>query len=284
MKQLLHIAAVLALSLASTAHATSEVTATLSNFQLTTTGTVTPYSSEFFRGFEPGTMLAYGQTETRDAQVDAKGSMQWVNTQNQRKFTIIDGTKGETQASWDPAPSSSLNSGTTTAHAHVNDDFSMVATVSTGADGGYAFASAVLIQTFWLEANSSITATWNASIVGSNAGDTFALSSWDHATGMAGAYVSAPGGGVDSRTWVTNDDHSALAGFSFEKNETGRTLTFTTSDKPSYVFLRVETIASSSDFSGATLAVPEPETWTLLLIGLSLVGASTRRRRRRQSH
>lgn len=280
----LRIAALLALSLAGTAHATSQVTTTLSNFQLTTTGTVTPYASEFLPGHPPGTMLASSETSSGVAQVDAGGTMRWVNRQEQSIFTIIDGTKGETPASWDHAPASSTASGTATAHAQVNDDLSMVATVSTGTDGGYASAAAAWVQSFMLEANSSITATWNVSIVGNNVADTFALSTGDHAHGIAGAFTSAPAN-LDSRTWMFSDDYSALEGFSFVKDETARTLTFRTGNVASWVFMRVEAIASTTDFVGQSLPVPvpdvpEPETWAMALIGLVLMGVRSRRHQR----
>lgn len=281
MKHHLRIAALLALSLAGTAHATSQVTATLSNFQVTTTGTVTPYAWAFVSGHESGTMLASSETSSGVAQVDAGGVMRWVDRQEQSIFTIIDATKGETPDSWDQAPASSTTSGTATAHARVNNDLSIVATVSTGTDGGYASATASWVQSFILEANSSFTATWNVSIVGNNVADTFALSMGDHAHGIAGAFTNAPAN-LDSRTWVFSDDYSALEGISFAKDETARTLTLTTGNVASWIFMRVEAIASTTDFVGQSLPVPvpdvpEPETWAMALIGLALLGAHARR-------
>ena len=132
-------------------------------------------------------MQAYGRTETGVPLVLASGALSWRYEQYENNQTIIDATQGETPASWASAPASSLSSGATHAQAHVNQDLSLVASVSTGAGGGYAGATAGFTQSFWLDANSSITLTWDTYLTGSNSGENYALSYLNSATSAAGA-------------------------------------------------------------------------------------------------
>lgn len=278
MKHRLLIAALLALSLAGTAQATSSVTATLSNFQLSTTGTVRPYALGYYNNatyeFEWGTMQAYGRAETGVPLVLAPGALTWRYEQYENNQAIIDATQGETPASWASAPSSSLSSGATHAQAHVNQDLSLVASVSTGAGGGYAYAAAGFTQSFWLEANSSITVTWDTYLTGSNSGEDYFLSYLNSATSAAGA-TTFQGPAMEHHTIADGTPASPLGDFSFEKGDTTRTLTFTTTDTGSLVSLRVEAFVATYDH---VVAVPEPETWAMALIGLALLGANARRR------
>lgn len=279
MKHRLHIAAMLALSLAGTAQATSSVTATLSNFQLSTTGTVRPYELLYYNNatydFERGTMQAYGRTETGVPLVLSSGALSWRYEQYENNQTILNATQGETPSSWASAPASSLSSGATHAQAHVNQDLSLVASVSTGAGGGYARATAGFTQSFWLDANSSITLTWDTYLTGSNSGENYALSYLNSATSAAGAEMSQ-GPAMRHHTIAEGTPASPLGDFSFEKGDTTGTLTFTTTDTGSLVSLRVEAFVATYD---RVLAVPEPETWAMALIGLALVGANASVRR-----
>jgi hypothetical protein len=281
MKHRLQILALLALSLAGTAQATSSVTATLSNFQLSTTGTVHPYALGYYNNatydFEWGTMQAYGQAETGVPLVLASGELSWRSEQYEDNQTIIDATQGETPASWATAPASSLSSGATHAHAHVNQDLSLVASVSTGAGGGYAVATAGFTQSFWLAANSSITLTWDTHLTGSNSGENYVLSHLNSATSAAGAKMLQDPA-MQHYTIAEGTPASPLGDFSFEKGDTTRTLTFTTTDTASHISFRVEAFVETYDHVSA---VPEPETWAMALIGLAVVGANARRRLKR---
>ncbi len=280
MKHRLHITALLALSLAGTAQAASTVTAILSNFQLTTTGTVTPYLQNYRgdSGQEMGTMSALASAEIGYSYLTNTGALNWSTDQVEHVPVILDATQGQSPANWVSGPTASVSSGAKTAYAHVNADLSMIAAVSTGEDGGHALAAAVATQSFWLAANSSITVTWDATLRGSNSGENYALSYLNTATSAAGADAGGPA--MQHYTIAHGDQKNAQGGFSFIKRDTSRTLTFQTTDSASLVYLRLEALATTHDH--VTLAppppVPEPETWAMALIGLALMGANARRR------
>lgn len=281
MKRQAFVVSALAISLASTAQATSTVSAQLSNFQMTTTGTVTPRVQSYYSkdGSEMGTMLAYGRTETGQAFVTDTGALNWQTNQSQSSAAIIDETQGQTPASWAVNPSASSSAGSTQAHAQVNQDLSMIASVSTGSSGGYAHAMAIASMSFWLEANSSLTATWDTHLTGSNAGENYALSYLNSASSGAGADTFS-GPAMAHYTLADGQPLSPMGDFSFEKGDTSRTLTIQTTDTGRIVHLRVEAFAATFDhvLSSRPPAVPEPETWAMALLGLTVLGVNARRR------
>lgn len=280
MKRHALVAGLLALSLAGAAHATSSVVATLSNLQITTTGTVTPKQGVIYQGSIPkdiGTTIALTSAQTYDVVFDSAGNTAWGNGLFQNNEDKIDVTKGETRTDLSP-PTSQVGSATTQALGRVNDDLSLFASVSTNEKGGQAFASAGVIHTFWLAPHSSITATWDTSVKGSNAGDTFALSYLDTGSGAAGATTFEDYGMMKHYTQGLGTPVDGSGAFQFEQHDNSRTLTSSTQDTGRLVFLYVNVFASTYDYAGNSLPVPEPETWAMALVGLALMGIQARRR------
>jgi MYXO-CTERM domain-containing protein len=280
MKRHALVASLLAFSLVGAAQATSSVVATLSNLRITTTGTVTPQPGVTHFGSIPvdiGTTKAFTSAQTYDAVFDSADKMTWGNGLYESHEEQIDVTKGQTLEDLS-APVSKVSSATTQAHGRVNDDLSLFASVSTNEKGGQAFASASILHTFWLAPNSSITATWDTSVTGGNSGDRFALSYLDSATGAAGATTFEDYSMMPHYTLGIGRPVDGSGTFLFEKHDNSRTLTSSTTDTGRLVSLRVEVFASTYDYTGNSLPVPEPETWAMALLGLALVGVKARRR------
>lgn len=280
MKRHVLVASLLAFSLAGAAQATSSVVATLSNLRITTTGTVTPQPGVVYHGSIPvdvGTTQALTRAQTYDAVFDSIGQMTWGNGQYESHEDQIDVTKGQTLEDLSP-PVSKVSSATAQAHGRVNDDLSLFASVSTNEKGGQAYAQASILHTFWLAPHSSITATWDTSVTGSNSGDRFALSYLDSATGAAGGTTYEDYGMMPHYTLGIGRPVDGSGAFVFEKHDNARTLTSSTTDTGRLVFLRVEVFASTYDYTGNSLPVPEPETWVMALLGLALIGVKARRR------
>lgn len=249
-----------ALALFGTAQATSSVVSTLSNFEVTTTGTVSQYHPESY---------TYSNTQaySYDTELDGSNNPVWVNYQS-------DSDTSEFGVVFAPVHSSaSGNSGS--AFASVSDeDMSMIAYATTGAGGGHAYAFANAYSYFSLGANSSITLTWDASIVGNGSGDTYFLGYGDYGQGN----VTVTLGSMSSTTqaygngyWTYADDIA----YSFEEVGTSKKLKIQTGSVARDIGFSASVFAQTVDYANP---VPEPETWAMALAGLALAGVAARRR------
>ncbi|RFP18348.1 MULTISPECIES: choice-of-anchor C family PEP-CTERM protein [unclassified Duganella] len=160
-------------------------------------------------------------------------------------------------------------------------------TLGSGLDGWVINSGSVdLINNYWQPASGSYSLDLNGSGTGtiSQSFATTVGATYNVSFSMAGNH---DGGGDKTITVGVTDPHSfsfALAGsshaamgwqtegFSFVATSTQSTLTFAGNDANSYYGAALDNVS-------VTAAVPEPETYAMLLAGLGLVGAIARRRR-----
>lgn len=152
--------------------------------------------------------------------------------------------------------------------------------VSTGADGGMAYARGSIVYLFELAPNSSLSMSWSDSVVGSNSGDLSVLGYNDSAYGRVSASLTGWANGasesVDSRTTEATVDISDP--FPFEVSDTDKTLIFQSGETYTHVKLIMTVEANTVDYA---LAVPEPGTWALTLEGLGAIAGLMLARRKR---
>lgn len=258
-----------ALSLFGSAHAVSSVVATLSNFQLSTTGSVTQS--------HPASMYSETRVDGLGGGVSGANNLSWGDW-----LHAVSDAASSPPGTLFATVSSAVADESITAFAAVNhQDMSMIASASTGERGGFANAYAATHSVFSLAAHSSLTLTWDASVTGSSTGEQYALgSTTDSGHGYVSVgfgYIPSIGLRLDTTTgsgqsqWQ-NGEH---IGFSFESVGTSRKLTVATTDEPFELNFSAIISASTIDYA---VPVPEPTTWAMALAGLALVGAGTRRR------
>lgn len=257
-----------ALSLFGSAHAASSVVSTLSNFQYSTTGSVTQS--------HPASM--YSETSVEGLGGGDSGANNW--SWGDWQYAVSDAASSPPGTLF-ASVSSAVADASINAFAAVNhQDMSMIASASTGERGGVASASAATHTVFSLAAHSSLTLTWDAFVTGSSTGEQYALSPPE--SGHGSVYVGfgyIPGMGPrfdetsgDGQSQWLNGEH---IGFSFESVGTSRTLTVATTDAPLEFRFSARVYAFTTDY---TMPVPEPTTWAMALAGLALAGVGARRR------
>lgn len=259
-----------AFTLFGSAQAVSSVVATLSNFQLSTTGSVTQGSPE--------------QTYSTTSVDGLGGGISGANDLSWEDWSYaVKDSATSNPGNFFATVSSTVADESITAFAAVShEDRSMIAWATTGERGGFANAQAQTYSVFSLAAHSSITLTWDASVTGSSSGEQYALGSatdsgWGYAS-VGFGHIPSIGLRLDSTTgsgqshWQ-NDQH---IDFSFNTVGTSRTLTVATTDTPFELNFTATVFASTSDYA---TPVPEPTTWAMALAGLALAGGVGARRR-----
>lgn len=257
-----------ALSLFGSAHAVSSVVSTLSNFQLSTTGSVTQN--------HPASMYSETRVDGLGGGASGANNLSWGDWVH-----AVSDAASSPPGSLFASVSSAVADASINSFAAVNhQDMSMIASASTGERGGFANAYAATHTVFSLAAHSSLTLTWDASVTGSSTGEQYALGSTDSGQGYVSVgfgYIPAIGPRIDATTgsgqsqWL-NGEH---IGFSFESVGTSRKLTVATTDAPLEFSFSASVSASTIDYA---VPVPEPTTWAMALAGLTLVGVGARRR------
>lgn len=244
----------LALATAGVAHATSSVVSTISNITVTTTGTVTESYP-----------VAQAYVTAYDLVQDSLGSWLGTNTVSDSAYDVSL-----------PSPSASVNVASDSATAFASASATnLSAAVTTGVAGGYAYAHAFFNSAFSLAARSKVTVTWDASVVGMNAGSG-AFLSYTPDSAAASAFVNL--GSVSTSTqangysyWYDEEDF----GFSFQDTATGKKLTVSTGATGRDIGFSASVYAQTTDYAAP---VPEPETWALTFAGLAVMGGIARRR------
>lgn len=258
-----------ALTLFGAANAASSVVSTLSNFQLTTTGSVSQNSPD--KTYSTTSVVGLG------GGVSGASNLSWGNWSD----AVHDNDSSDTGTLFASVSSAAADESIDAFAAVNQQDMSMIASVSTGERGGFANASAETYSAFSLAAQSSLTLTWDASVSGTSTGEQYALGyPRDSGSGYVTVnfgYIPSIGLPLDTTTgsgesqWQNN----AHFGYSFESVGTARKLTVTTTDAPLTFNFHAIVFATTSDFSPP---VPEPTTWAMALAGMALVGVGARRR------
>lgn len=261
-------AGLLTLALSGTAHAAGSLSATLSNLTIATTGTVT---------------LQEGATSAKTLQIYAIPESGYIGNgsfdslvQVEDLLDISDGLFAPTQAN------ASHASGVAGSVSILADG--LTASVSTAGPGGISVASANLTGTFSLAAHSSLTITWSLDVQGQ--GQSNGVNTQEIAEEyIIGAGVLLSGTDPSNEIFLQGP---IFPNFAFGQTLANNQLTIQTGDTgmdvnfSAYIDLQLVDPGNSPLHFGWAPAVPEPETWAMVLAGLALVVAGHLRERDRR--
>lgn len=256
-------AGLLTMALSGTAHAAGSLKASLSNFTIDTTGSVTLLDASSTK-----TLQVYALPESGyigDGDFDSL--VQVADVQE-----VGDGLFAPMQAN---ASHASGLSGSVSVLAN-----GLTASVSTAGPGGISLASSNLVGTFSLAAHSSLTVTWSLDIQGQGQSNGINTQEIPEEY-ILGAGVLLTGTDPSNEVFLQGP---IFPNFAFAKTLANNQLTIQTGDTgmdvsfSAYVDLQLVDPGNSPLHFGYPPAVPEPESWAMALIGLALVGVSARRR------
>lgn len=257
-------AGLLATALTGTAHAAGSLSASLSNFTIATTGTVT---------------LLEEASSSQALQMYAVPESGYIGDGNFDSLVPVADVQEIGDGLFAPMQANASHASGVSGSISVLAD-GLTASVSTAGPGGISVASANLVGTFSLAAHSSLTITWSTDFQGQ--GQSNGINTQE----IAEEYALAAGvllNGTDQALEIF-EQGQIFPSFTFgqtlaqnqltvQTGETGMDVTFS-----AYVDLQLIDPGNRPLSFGAPPAVPEPETWGMALAGLALLGVGARRR------
>ena len=257
-------AGVLTMALAGTAHAAGSLSASLSNFTIATTGSVT---------------LLEGGSSSKTLQVYALPESGYIGNGDFDNLVKVEDLMDISDGLFAPTQASASHASGVSGSISVLAD-GLTASVSTAGPGGISVASANLLGTFSLAAHSSLTITWSLDIQGQG------QSNGVNTQEIVEEYIVGAGvllTGADPSNEISLQG-PIFPNFAFGQTLANNQLTIQSGDTgmdvtfSAYVDLQLIDPGNSPLHFGWPPAVPEPETWAMALVGLALVGAGARRR------
>lgn len=269
MRVRLHILTAFLATLATTgaAQAASSASASVSNFNVSYTGS--------FEWVDSGITLGSGWAQD---QTPVSLDMPYPAYPLSPAFADI-------YASERFATQSSSTTGRASSAAISSTANSLTVSVTTPDTGGVANASASWLGQFVLGKKSSVTFSWDTSVAGANTGGDFYRYLNSYGVSNAFASTSLLGGTLTQNTFMSgsSDYYYNLEpelGFIFSDSGSKKSLTVTNLSSTTgsrALNFNMSVQVSTTDY-GNTPAVPEPEVWALGLAGLGMLGTLKRRR------
>lgn len=257
-------AGLLTMALTGTAHAAGSLSASLSNFTISTTGAVT---------------LLEGASSSKTLQVYALPESGYIGNGSFDSLVQVLDVQELSDGLFAPMQANAAHESGVSGSVSVLAD-GLTASVSTAGPGGISVASANLLGTFSLAAHSSLTITWSTDIQGqgqSNGINTQEIA--EEYTLAAGVLLT----GADPSLDIL-EQGPIFPNFAFGKTLAQNQLTVQTGDTgmdvsfSAFIDLQLVDPGNSPLHFGFPPVVPEPETWAMALLGLTLVGVNARRR------
>lgn len=257
-------AGLLTMALSGTAHAAGSLSATLSNFTIATTGTVT---------------LLDGATNSKTLQVYAIPESGYIGNGSFDDLIQVADVQETSDGLFAPMQANASHASGVSGSVSVLAD-GLTASVSTAGPGGISVASANLLGTFSLAAHSSLTITWSLDIQGQG------QSNGINTPEIAEEYILGAGvllTGTDTSNEIF-EQGPIFPNFAFGQTLAHNQFTIQTGDTgmdvnfSAFIDLQLFDPGNSPLHFGAPPAVPEAETWAMALAGLALLGLGARRR------
>lgn len=257
-------AGLLTMALTGTAHAAGSLSASLSNFTIATTGTVT---------------LLEGASSSQTLQVYAVPESGYIGDGNFDSLVQVSDVQDLSDGLFAPMHANTSHASGVSGSVSVLAD-GLTASVSTNGPGGISVASANLVGIFSLAAHSSLTITWSTDIQGqgqSNGINTPEIA--EEYTLGAGVLLT----GADQALDILQQG-PIFPNFTFGQTLAHNQLTVQTGDTgmnvnfSAFIDLQLIDPGNSPLHFGTPPPVPEPETWAMALAGLALVGVGARLR------
>lgn len=257
-------AGLLTLALAGTAHAAGSLSASLSNFTIATTGTVT---------------LLEGASSFKGLQLYALPESRYIGDGSFDNLVQVTDVQELGEGLFAPMQANASHASGVSGSVSVLAD-GLTASVSTAGPGGISGASASVSGTFALAAHSSLTITWSADIQGQ--GQSNGINTQE----VLEEYT------LEAHVLLTGADQPfevlqqgpLFPNFTFGKQQASNQLTVQTGDIgmdvdfSALIYLQLTDPGNIPLHFGYPPAVPEPETWAMALLGLAVLGVNARRR------
>lgn len=257
-------AGLLTMALTGTAHAAGSLSASLSNFTIATTGSVT---------------LREGATSSKTLQVYALPESGYIGDGSFDHLVQVADIQETSDGLFAPMQANASHASGVSGSINVLAD-GLTASVSTAGAGGISVASANLLGTFSLAAHSSMTITWSLDMQGQ--GQSNGINTQEIAEEyIVGAGVLLTGTDPSNEIFLQGP---IFPNFAFGKTQAHNQLTIQTGDTgmdvsfTAYIDLQLVDPGNSPLHFGWAPAVPEAETWAMALAGLALLGWGARRR------
>lgn len=259
-------AGLLTMALAGTAHAAGSLSASLSNFTIATTGTVT---------------LLEGATSSKTLQVYAIPESGYIGDGSFNSLVQVLDVQDLSGGLFAPMNATASHESGVSGSVSVLTD-GLTASISTAGPGGISTAAANVSGIFSLAAHSSLTITWSTDIQGqgqSNGVNTQEIG--EEYTLEAGVLLT----GADQPPDIFQQG-PIFPNFTFGQKLAHNQLTVQTGDTgmdvdfSAFISLQLTDPGNSPLHFGTPPTVPEPETWAMALLGLGLLGAHARRQQR----